>query len=282
MTHRRKSFVGAGIGIIIFVLCYRLLPPPSGSGMGFKAFWLLSCPLAVCVSGGVIFGITGGIARSARIFIGGLSSFIFLSSIIYASCCLIFPEELRAFYTRFYIREKKAVKVEKRNKEIKEAIKESIKEQKTIPQPVIEKKPLKLVIKEEVDPEKAISKESVGEKNKIVTAKKKNPQKDDGSGNPFDYGADELGGYIPIKGDHVLPDVSIKGILTLGNGESVAALRLKDKKRSFYVRKGNVIRIQDKKENKKMSEVYLQVREIKGNEVEIIQQQRPDKVIIIR
>jgi hypothetical protein len=282
MTHRRKSFAGAGIGIIIFVLCYRLLPPPSGSGTGLKALWLLTCPVSACVAGGIIFGITGLIARSTKIFIGGLSSFIFLSSIIYVSCCLIFPEELRAFYTRFYIREEKAIKAEKRSKEIKEAIKENIKEQKTIPKPLIEKKPLKLVIKEEVTPEKDISKESAGKENKTIAVTKKIPKKDDGSGNPFDYGADELGGYIPIKGNHMLPDVSIKGILTLEDGESVAALRLKDKKRSFYVRKGNVIRIQDKKENKSMSEIYLQVREIKNNEVEIIQQQRPDKVIIIR
>jgi hypothetical protein len=184
---------------------------------------------------------------------------------------LVFSDELKAIYTQFYIKEKKAKRVEKRNKEIQKTIEKNIKEQKNIPKPIIEKKPLKLVIEE-----------SAPKKKKVTSKPGKVQISDNGGGNPFDYGADELGGYIPIKGQHMLPDVSIKGILTLEGGESVAALRLKDKKRSFYVRKGNVIRLQNKKTNKNISEIYLQVREIKDNEVEIVQQQRPDKVIIIR
>lgn len=276
MTHKKKSFAGAGIGIIIFILCYRLLPPPEGSSLSFRAFWLLACPLGTSGLGLIIFGIAGLISRSITVFLAGLSSFILFASVIYASCCFVFSDELKAIYTKIYIKEERAERVEKRDKAIRKAIEENIEEQKKIPKPAIEQKPLKLVF------EKAAPEKNENAQKPITSVKTISPKHDDGSGSPFDYGADELGGYIPIKGQHMIPDVSIKGILTLENGESVAALQLKNKKRSFYVRKGNVIRIQDKKENKKLSEIYLQVREIKENEVEIIQQQRPDKVIIIR
>lgn len=279
--------------MIIFIFCYRILPPPEGCSLSLRAFWLLFCPGLAVVAGLVIFGIAGLIARSVTVFAGGLSSFIFFSAIIYASCCLALPDEIKAVYTRIYIREEKAGRIEKRDKEIEKAIEKNIEKQKTIPKALLEKQPLKLVIKETsgTTPSKKETQEQV--KNQVenqvksaketgIAVKSSDKKNDDGSGSPFDYGADELGGYIPVKGQKVLPDVSIKGILTLQNGESVAALCLKDKKRSFYVRKGNVIRLQDKKSDNNISEIYLQVREIKDNEVEIIQQQRPDKVIIIR
>ncbi|MDD5727463.1 MAG: hypothetical protein PHV59_02765 [Victivallales bacterium] len=301
MTNTKKSFAGAGIGIIIFTLCYRLLPPPVGSAWGLRALWFLSCPLAVCLLGLLIFGTAGLITRKLSVFVAGLSSFIFFGAIIYAACCLVFPDGLRAVYTGVYIREKKAEqteKTEKRNEAIKKAIEENIQEQKKIPKPVMENEPLKLVIKEsppveekpvpEKDPQgkKLAAKKDMQEEKTIsekkIQGKKAVEEINYDNNSPFDYGAEELGGYFPLKGDHTLPDVSIKGILTLADGEAVAALRLKDKKRSFYVREGNVIRFHEENANKKTSEVYLQVRKIKNNEVEIIQQQRPDKIIIIR
>ena len=295
MSHTKKSFAGAGIGIIIFIFCYKLLPPPDGSSLSLRTLWLLSCPVTVCVLGFIIAAIAGLITWKRSVFIGVLSSFIFFGSIIYASCCLVFPDELKTVYTRFYVQEKKveqAKNAEKRDKAIKKAIEENIQEQKRIPKPVMEKGPLKLVIKEAVPDDKKKSVKVISTKNipdDKKTASEEKPLKETSSekieyssNSPFDYGAEELGGYFPVKGNHHLPDVSIKGILILVDGESVAALRLKNKKRSFYVREGNVIRFHEEKTNKKASEVYLQVRKIKNNEVEIIQQQRPDKIIIIR
>jgi hypothetical protein len=295
MSHTRKSFAGVGIGIIIFILCYHLLPPPPGSSFDFRAFWLLACPVAVSLLGLVIFAPASLIAREKTVFVAGWSAFIFLGAIIYASCCLFFPDELKAAYTGIYIREKKAgqaAKIEKRDEAIKKAVEENIQEQKKIPKPVMEKEPLKLIIKEtapvlaETVPEKTVKKtvKKTVQQNERENVQKKTVAENVNydSGSPFDYGAEELGGYFPLNGEHIIPDVSIKGILTLNDGEAVAALSLKNSKRSFYVREGNVIRLQEEKSNKKVSEIYLQVRKIKNNEVEIIQQQRPDKIIIIR
>lgn len=278
MTHQKKSFVGAGIGIIIFILCYRLLSPPSGSSLGLRVLWLCLCPVAVSLAGLVIFGIAGLLSRSIKVFTAGLSSFIFSGSILYAVCCLSFPVEIKMLYTRMYLHENKTKRVANRNKEIKKAIEQNIKEQKNIPQASMATKPLKLIIDKLPVPQnkKTVSKV-------IQVAANIQPKvNSDGSGNPFNYGADELGNYIPMKGQHIIPEIAIKGILTLENNESVAALKLKNQPRAFYVRKGNVIRLQSANGNKKTSEIYLQIRNIKNNEVEIIQQQRPDKVIIIR
>ena len=283
MKNQRKSFIRAGIGIIIFILCYRLLPPPPGSSLGLRAFWLCVCPLVTSLAGLVIFGIVGLLFKSTKVFATGLSSFIVVAAILYAVICIVFPIEIKLLYTKMYLRGEKAERVAKRDNKIKKAIEKNMEKQKDIPLPVIETKPLKLVIEESPVPQnEKVAKTVIPSKTFQAPPAKKKKISTDGTGNPFNYGADELGGYIPIKGEHMLLNVSIKGIITLEDGESVAALKLQNKTRAFFVRKGNVIRLQEKNVNKKVSEIYLQVRNIKNNEVEIIQQQRPDKVIIIR
>ncbi|MBN2641499.1 MAG: hypothetical protein JXR78_07595 [Victivallales bacterium] len=99
---------------------------------------------------------------------------------------------------------------------------------------------------------------------------------------PFNYGAEELGGYTPLRGQRTLTDISIKAILRLNGQEPVAVLELRNTKKTFLVRKGDVVRLHDVKDANSIAEVYLQVVNIGKYEVEIIQQQRPDKVIIVR
>jgi hypothetical protein len=99
---------------------------------------------------------------------------------------------------------------------------------------------------------------------------------------PFNYGAEELGGYTPLRGQRTLTDISIKAILRLEGQEPVAVLELRNTKKTFLVRKGDVVRLHDVKDANSIAEVYLQVVNIGKYEVEIIQQQRPDKVIIVR
>ncbi len=109
------------------------------------------------------------------------------------------------------------------------------------------------------------------------------PRKPEDDTSPFNYGAEELGGYVPLKGQRLLTDIRIKGILELAGKEPVAVLELRNSNKTFYVKKDDVIRLNEGNgKNKGIAEVYLQVVSISKNEVEIIQQQRPDKVIIVR
>jgi len=287
MEYHRKNFVLSGIGLIIFILCYQLFAPPGGSTLGLRTFWLCAPPVATLLAGGVIGVILGLVTQSGKKALHCVSILIFVGALLYAAGCLIFPLKIKDFYFITYKKIVKEQKQEKQNSEIKETIRDIQQENKNIPEPSLQKKPLTLVmnIKGKKD-QKVTVKDKQPE---TKTAKKADPPSPalfninyEGTGNPFDYGADELGGYIPLKDQKLLTDIVIKGIITLKGEEPVAILELKKNKKSFFVRKGNVIRLQEAGGDNNISEVYLQVKSIKEHEVEIVQQQRPDKVIIIR
>ena len=69
----------------------------------------------------------------------------------------------------------------------------------------------------------------------------------------------------------------------MSGDEPIAILYSQESNRSYYIKKSDVIRVSSKASNGSLStEVYLVVKDVRDNEVELIQQERPDKVIIIR
>jgi hypothetical protein len=190
-----------------------------------------------------------------------------LSGIILIVVILSFNTKLRTFIQNQW---KNLKDIEKKHK-VRESI-EKLQTEKTkfaTPAPA---KPIKVIIESEKEPEKISSHKP----------SKQKVQLHEENGSPFNYGAEELGDYVPLTGQKMVADIAIKGIIAVKGEAPVAILELKNSKKSFFVRKGNVIRLQERGGNESISDVYLQIKEIKENEVEIVQQQRPDKVIIVR
>lgn len=104
-----------------------------------------------------------------------------------------------------------------------------------------------------------------------------------GSGDPFSYSISGADDFSPLNSGVQVGQISIKGIIQYENQEPIALLQLNDTGRSYYVKKGNVIRIHTKsKSGNLVTEAYIVVRNIRDDEVELIQQERPDKVIFVR
>ena len=104
-----------------------------------------------------------------------------------------------------------------------------------------------------------------------------------GLGDPFQYAHAGWESYMPAQNSQSASGVVVKGIIRLEGREPLAILHLSDSDKSFYVGKGDVIRVTQKSAGAGgMGETYLQVKDIRDHEVEIIQQERPDRVIIVR
>ena len=104
-----------------------------------------------------------------------------------------------------------------------------------------------------------------------------------GIGDPFNYSVSGLGEFSPSSAGKPVGMISIKGIIRIKGQEPLAILHLKNSNRSYYVKRGNVIRINTQaKTGNLVKEAYIVVKEVRDDEVELVQQERPDKVIIIR
>lgn len=105
-----------------------------------------------------------------------------------------------------------------------------------------------------------------------------------GLGDPFSYSAQNSDDSYPMLGEKKLGTISVKGIVRLKGEEPVAILHLNDTGRDYYVSRGDVIRITESAGNGKapLTEAYVVIKDVRDEEVELIQQERPDKVIIIR
>ncbi len=104
-----------------------------------------------------------------------------------------------------------------------------------------------------------------------------------GIGDPFNYSVSGIGEFSPGSGGKPVGIITVKGIIRLKGQEPMAILHIKDSERSYYVKRGNVIRINAQaKTGNLIKEAYIIVKEVRDDEVEVVQQERPDKVIIIR
>lgn len=102
-------------------------------------------------------------------------------------------------------------------------------------------------------------------------------------GDPFSYTTGRDGEYTPLTNSKQVGLISVKGIIEVEGKKPIAILHLKDTERNYYVSKGDVIRITTKASNSDAPvEVYIVIKNIGNEEVELVQQERPDKVIIIR
>lgn len=104
-----------------------------------------------------------------------------------------------------------------------------------------------------------------------------------GAGDPFSYAGSSSGDYTPLSGHRSVGIITVKGIICMAGEEPRAILHLKDSGRVHYVSKNSVVRVSaGERKTTGPSEAYIVVKEIRNDEVELIQLERPDKVIIIR
>lgn len=109
------------------------------------------------------------------------------------------------------------------------------------------------------------------------------PEQDLGLGDPFSYASSTTGDYTPLSGNRSVGSITVKGIICMAGEEPKAILHLKESDRVHYVTRNSVVRVSTgKKKGTTPSEAYIVVKEIRDDEVELIQLERPDRVIIVR
>lgn len=104
-----------------------------------------------------------------------------------------------------------------------------------------------------------------------------------GKGDPFSYASGHDEDFGQSIRNISLGEIEIKGIIRLEKDTPIAILHVKNEDRLYYVKKGSVIRIhRPSKTNTYNSESYIAVKNIRDDEVELILQDRPDRLIIVR
>ena len=90
--------------------------------------------------------------------------------------------------------------------------------------------------------------------------------------------------FVEIHGERHIFQPVIVGFVRLKGTAPVAILHLKDTGRNYYVSRGDVIRITENggKSAAPLTEAYVVIKDVRDEEVELVQQERPDKVIIVR
>lgn len=117
----------------------------------------------------------------------------------------------------------------------------------------------------------------------VKTEKVSAEEKALGIGDPFAYANSTSGDYTPMSGSKNVGSITVRGIIRMEGEEPKAILHLKDSDRVHYVSKNSVVRISTKaQKGTSPAEAYIVVKDIRNDEVELIQLERPDKVIIIR
>lgn len=117
----------------------------------------------------------------------------------------------------------------------------------------------------------------------VKTEKVSEEEKSLGVGDPFAYANSSSGDYTPMSGTKNVGAITVKGIIRIEGEAPKAILHLKDSDRVHYVSKDSVVRVSTKSaKGSSPAEAYIVVKDIRNDEVELIQLERPDKVIIIR
>lgn len=121
-------------------------------------------------------------------------------------------------------------------------------------------------------------------KPKVTEPPKRREPLPEGLGDPFNYANGDFGNYVPVDNTPLTIEVLVKAIVIPNDGKAIAIIEIPEQNKIYRVKKGDAIRLKTKPQNNKpvTTETYLQIKEIREAEVEIIQQQRPDQVIIIR
>lgn len=109
--------------------------------------------------------------------------------------------------------------------------------------------------------------------------------------NPFEFSFQQNKkgtGYIPSSSQAVPRGIKVVAIVDMGKKGIMGALRTAEGKNSFYVKKGDVIRVDKMRDSKnskaKTSDevVYLEIVDLSKSEVTIAPKQRPDAKVILR
>lgn len=271
MKLRKSLFIFGGGGVILYVIAFRILKTSAmGGDMRFLLF--LGPPLLMLSAAALVWLSAKLLTREPKIanLAGGI---VFLLGAVFClGLNIAYPDALPHLVRKY------------RKPDITDTLpkqKIAAPAAKPAEKPKSAEKP-----KEIVKPvEKPVAKpvEKPVEKPIAKTEAKKPSAEDIGKGDPFHYAMAGTDDYLPTQNNKSVPRIIIRGIIRTEGREPLAVLQLSDTNENFYVRKGNVIRVNHpQKGSTGMNEVYLQVKSIRDDEVEIIQQERPDRVIIVR
>lgn len=114
--------------------------------------------------------------------------------------------------------------------------------------------------------------------------KPKVERKAEGQGDPFHYEDRDASDYVPMDNTPLTLQIVIRGICINGDGEAMALIELPEQNRTFFKKRNDVIRLPPVMQGNKIvsEERYLQITDIRAQEVEIVQQKRNDAPIIVQ
>lgn len=265
MKLRKSLFIFGGGGIILYVIAFRILKTsPMAGDMRFLLF--LGPPFLMLLAAALVWLSAKLLTREPKIANQAGGVVFLLGAVFCLGMNIAYPDALPHLIRKY--RKPDITDTLPKQKIAAPAVKPAEKPKETV-KPV-EKPVAKPVEKPVAQP--------------VAKAEtKKPPAEDIGKGDPFHYAMAGTDDYLPTQNSKQVPRIIIRGIIRTEDREPLAVLQLSDTNENFYVRKGNVIRVNHpQKGNAGMNEVYLQVKSIRDDEVEIIQQERPDRVIIVR
>ncbi len=123
-----------------------------------------------------------------------------------------------------------------------------------------------------------------------ASAEQKEQKKKEAIKDPFQFSFQQnnkKGGFIPSSTQSVPTGVKVVAIIDMGKKGIMAALRTGDNDTPYYVKKGDIIRVNRKvqmkdKKGTQTESVYLEVVNLTKSEVTIAPKQRPDAKVILR
>lgn len=99
---------------------------------------------------------------------------------------------------------------------------------------------------------------------------------------PFSYNINPKATYIPTADVNLPKGIKILGIITVNKKIRKAVIKIPGYKHSFFVKKGDVIRLLYFTKDKKKIDIYMEIKEIKSTNVLVSQKRRPDDIIVIQ
>jgi hypothetical protein len=108
----------------------------------------------------------------------------------------------------------------------------------------------------------------------------------EGTRDPFSYslgtGSEPADPYVAVKGARVPKGIRVLGVLSVADGPRIAVLSIPSQRNTFFVREKDAIRLEPEEKDEAAPILYLEVRRIGTQEIEVFQKTRPDQVIILR
>ena len=274
MDIRRTIFLCGGVGVLLFILAGRI------GSTGAKGCELWAPALAALLLSAAVWCVVWVLSKKQKLANVVAGSLFLLLGVLVLAATLLDKDAITNTMKRFKT-EVKTAQLETKSTApatVVDAPEEDM-DKEVEAAPVQESAPAQAVAPQSTPASVTVQAEPIAEPVTIANQLESRL----GLGDPFQYSHAGWESYLPTQNNQAASGIIVKGIIRLKGQEPLAILHLSDSKKSFYVGKGDVIRIPPKSSgNIGMGETYLQVKDIRDHEVEIIQQERPDRVIIVR